>query len=303
MRFRKLEYFIAVAEELHFGKAAARLHIAQPPLSQQIRNLEEDLGAALFERTSQRVSLTEAGAALLPEARALLSHWEKTRQTVHSIATGREGPLSVRFVWAAGTPSFSRGIAEFKRRRPKASLWLEEASTTDAIEAVRVDRADIAFIFYNPSVDISGLAATRYEEQGNMLALPEGHRLASMKAVPLKELRGEGFIMFARNSHPTLYDRIMNSLHAAGITPDIVQVTKITQTTRALVAAGMGIAIVPESTRFDQRDGLVYRPIIGKLPKLDIRIIRKTSRETPLMRRFIEHMLDWKAHESESGDP
>jgi DNA-binding transcriptional LysR family regulator len=291
MRFRKLQYFVTVAEELHFGRAAQRLHISQPPLSQQIKSLEEDLDAILFDRTSQRVTLTKAGEALLPQAKSLLQMWQNTQDQVKAVAKGEEGNLSIGFIWATGTPHFSKSIGEFKQKYSKATLNLESMSTVDALQALSLDKIDLAFVFLNPSVDVSLFKQSHYEHQDNLLALPEHHTLARKSRVSLSDLKEESFVMFARASHPSLYDQTMNSLHAANVQPNIVQIAKVTQTTRTLVAAGVGIAIVPESTKYDQREGLVYRPIEGDLPKLEIYMVWKAERETPLMMRFMEHML------------
>jgi DNA-binding transcriptional LysR family regulator len=294
MNFKKLRYFVVVAEELHFGRAAERLHIAQPPLSQQIRSLEVELGVTLFERSTQRVALTRAGAALLPDARNLLQTWHNSQQKVQSMAKGELGTVSVGFVWAAGTPEFLRGIAAFKARWPGATLQLNEFSTVDALQALSMEQIELAFVLLNPSVDVSIFETEFYERQATVVALPEQHPLASRREVRLQELKDESFIVFARQSHPSLYDQLMNSLHRAGVEPKIVQVARLTQTTRALVAAGIGISLVPESTQHDQREGLVYRPIIGDLPPLDIYIAWKASRETPLMEKFRHHIRVWK---------
>ncbi|MCZ2722640.1 LysR family transcriptional regulator [Marinomonas sp. 15G1-11] len=292
MRFRKLHYFVTVAEELHFGRAAQRLHISQPPLSQQIKSLEDELEATLFDRTSQRVTLTKAGEALLPQAKSLLQMWQNTQEQVKAVSKGEEGNLSVGFIWATGTPHFSKGIGDFKKKYAKATLNLESMSTVDALQGLALDKIDLAFVFLNPSVDVSLFKNCHYEHQDNLLALHEDHPLSNKTEVSLSDLKGESFIMFARSSHPSLYDQIMNSLHAASVQPNIVQIAKVTQTTRTLVAAGVGIAIVPESTQYDQREGLVYRPITDKLPDLEIHMVWKAERETPLMLRFMEHMLE-----------
>ncbi|NLQ17348.1 LysR family transcriptional regulator [Marinomonas sp. M1K-6] len=290
MRFRKLNYFITVAEELHFGRAAARLHIAQPPLSQQIKAIEDELGAVLFERSSQKVSLTPAGEALLPQARALLQNWEKIQEQVRSVANGTAGTMSLGFVWAAGTPHFSKGIAQFKQDNHGVTLNLEEMTTTHALDALRTEKIDLAMIFLNPLIDVTDLEHQDYETQKHLLALPENHPLAQKDSVPLSDLHQLPFISFARQAHPSLYDQIMHHLHVAGVEPNIVQVARLTQTTRTLVAAGVGIALVPESTQFDQREGLTYRPIDGALPELAIHFVWRKNNLTPLMERLIAHL-------------
>ncbi len=292
MRFKKLYYFVTVAEELHFGRAAQRLHISQPPLSQQIKSLEDELEASLFERTSQRVTLTAAGKALLPQAKSLLQMWENTQKQVKAISKGEDGNLSVGFIWATGTPHFSKGIGDFKKKYSQATLNLESMTTVDALQALTLDKIDLAFVFLNPSVDVSRFQNCHYEHQDNLLALHADHPLSSKKVVSLSDLKGESFVMFARSSHPSLYDQMMNHLHDADVQPNIVQISKVTQTTRTLVAAGVGIAIVPESTKYDQREGLTYRPILGSLPNLEIHMVWKAERETALMTRFMEHMLE-----------
>lgn len=299
MRFRKLSYFVAVAEEQHFGRAAERLHIAQPPLSQQIRSLEESMGVTLFERSSQKVRLTRAGEAFLPQARALLQQWQRIQEEVRAVGRGEQGALSIGFVWAAGTPHFSDSLADFKRRFPKTSLNLEEMNTTDALEALRQDRLDMAFIIVSPGLDIRSYQSRYYETQKNVLALPATHPLCELATVPLSALNQEPFIVFSRPSHPALYDQLMSCLFQAGVQPDIVQVARLTQTTRTLVAAGVGVSIVPESTCFDERHGLTYRPLEGELPDLELHMVWKAERSSPLLEQLVEHMLPASLRERE----
>ncbi|KZN13781.1 LysR substrate-binding domain-containing protein [Marinomonas sp. TW1] len=290
MRFRKLQYFVTVAEELHFGRAAARLHIAQPPLSQQIKSIEDELGATLFERSSQKVQLTPAGEVFLPKARALLQSWQQLQDDIKLVANGSAGSLSLGFVWAAGTPHFSKGIAQFKRDNPSVTLNLEEMTTTQALDALRTEKIDIAMVFVNPLMDISDLEHQGYDTQTHLLALPDDHPLTQKEKVPLSDLHQLPFIAFVRQAHPSLYDQLMHHLHQAGVEPNIVQVAKLTQTTRTLVAAGVGVALVPESTQFDQREGLTYRAIEGTLPVLDIHFVWRKKGQTPLMTRFMHHL-------------
>ena len=292
MRFRKLHYFVTVAEELHFGRAAARLHIAQPPLSQQIKAIEDEMGAKLFERSSQKVSLTPAGAAFLPQARAMIENWEKIQESVRGVATGKAGNLSLGFVWAAGTPHFSAGIASFKQNNPEITLNLEEMTTSQALDALHAEKLDIAMVLYNPLMDTADLEHQHYESQQHILALPEHHPLAELAVVPLIKLHQLPFISFARQAHPSLYDQIMHHLHSAGVEPNIVQVARLTQTTRTLVAAGVGIALVPDSTQFDQREGLTFRPIEGQLPELAIHFMWRKNSQSPLMSRLIDHLQE-----------
>jgi DNA-binding transcriptional LysR family regulator len=290
MRFRKLNYFITVAEELHFGRAAARLHISQPPLSQQIKVIEEEIGAQLFERNSQKVSLTPAGEIFLPQARALLQNWERIQEQVRSVANGTAGNLSLGFVWAAGTPHFSKGIAQFKQDNAEVTLSLEEMTTTQALDALRSEKVDLVMVFLNPLMNVTDLEHQHYETQQHLIALPEDHPLAQKEVVPLSDLHQLPFISFMRQSHPSLYDQIMHHLHDAGVEPNIVQIARFTQTTRTLVAAGVGIALVPESTQFDHREGLTYRPIDGVLPTLDIHFVWRKNNIAPLIERLISHL-------------
>ncbi|GAB3487769.1 LysR family transcriptional regulator [Marinomonas epiphytica] len=292
MRFRKLHYFVTVAEELHFGRAAARLHIAQPPLSQQIKAIEEEIGAQLFERSSQKVLLTPAGEAFLPQARAMLDSWDKVQEQVRAVANGNAGNLSLGFVWAAGTPRFSAGLAQFKKDYPDITLNLEEMTTQQALNALRAERIDMAMILLNPIMDITDLEHEHYETQQHILALPDTHPLAKLSKVPLKALHQLPFISFARQAHPALYDQIMHHLHQAGVELNIVQVARLTQTARTLVAAGVGVSLVPDSTAFDKREGLTFREVNGKLPELAIHFVWRKGTQTAAMSRLVSHLRE-----------
>lgn len=292
MRLRQLEYFIAVAEELHFGRAAKRVHIEQPPLSRQIRALEETLGAPLFIRAKRQVTLTEEGAFFLGEARAILERMRLAEATVRGMAGGEEGVLRIGFVTPVLHTPFSGAIREFGAAAPGVRLSLKHESTTEQIERLRSGRLHLGFL--RPYAhDLSGLATLPFWREPYVLVMPAGRPLATLAEVPLEKLAGEPLIMFPRSVNPSLHDAVMAAFHKVGVSPDIVQEVMESQATITLVAAGLGLALMPMSVRREERAGLAYRPVRGDLPPVEITIAWLAGRKTPMMRRFLDFLQSY----------
>lgn len=292
MRMKQLEYFIAVAEELHFGRAAKRVHIEQPPLSRQIRALEEALGAPLFLRDKRRVALTEEGAYFLAEARAILERMRLAEATVRAMAMGEEGILRIGFVTPVLHTPFSGAIREFGADAPGVRLSLKHESTTEQIERLRSGRLHMGFL--RPYAhDLSGLSTRPFWREPYVLVMPAGHPLAQLAEVPLKKLAGEPLIMFPRFVNQSLHDAIMAVFHGAGVSPNIVQEVMESQATITLVAAGLGLALMPMSVRREERAGLAYRPVTDGLPPVEITIAWLKGRKTPMMRRFLDFLQSY----------
>lgn len=272
MELRQLRYFIALAEELHFGRAAERVHIAQPPLSLAIRSLEEEVGARLFERSSRAVRLTPAGAALLTEVRQTLSRLNAAADAARRIHLGEAGGVAVGFMNPVMDAVLCRALAEFRRRRPGVSLRLRELPTPMQLEELRAGRLDIAFIRTTGAgaQDLRGLAKLPVCRENYVLALPRGHVLAKLRRVPLALAGEHPLILFPRAGMPHLYDAMLQAFRDSGVEPLIAQEMQGKHASLALVAAGLGLCLVPASARDWKRRDVVLRPVDGPLPTVEM---------------------------------
>jgi DNA-binding transcriptional LysR family regulator len=290
MDLRHLRYFVAVAEEGHITRAAERLGMQQPPLSQRIRALETELGVQLLRREPRGVALTEPGRALLADARAILAHVDHAVVTTRRTARGEQGRIAVGFTSSAPFhPFVPRVIRAFRDAFPLVSLTLDESGTTDLVEALRHDTIDAAFVRTAVS-NTEGLFVTRLLEEAMLVALPRGHALARVKRpVPLKTLATETFVVYRRPSGPGLYDAIFAACHAAGFSPRVGQEAPRIVSTLNLVAAGLGISLVPESLQRMHRDGVVYRRLHGTVqPRAPLLLATRRGDPSATVRRFVE---------------
>lgn len=280
MELRHLRYFVAVAEELHFGRAAAKLHIAQPPLSQQIKVLEQELGASLFHRTRRHVELTDAGRVFLDEARATLAQAKRAEETIRAVAEGRRGRLSIGFVMSAAYTVLPAAVRAFRDTHPGVDITLVDLSPAAMIEALERRTLDLGLL--RPPVDHPGLASEVILHEPLVLALPATHRFASRAAVAMKDLRTEPLILFPRRHGPGLYDAVAKLAAAAGFTPAPAHEPNDMQSMLAHVACGLGIAVVPGSLAgFHERD-IAYRRIRGSRACLELAAAWPARRESAL---------------------
>lgn len=271
MELRHLRYFVAVAEEQHVTRAAERLGIQQPPLSQQIRALETELDVQLFRRKPRGMELTDAGQALLDEARVILDQVEHALAITARTARGEQGRLVVGFTSSAPFHPFVPGIIRsFREAYPRVSLVLEEAGTAKLVAALSENRIDAAFI-RSPVADAVGLAVYPVLEEDMVAALPLGHVLAddsrSDRPLALSELAGEAFILYRRHAGPGLYDAILAACHRAGFSPTIAQEAPRVLSTLNLVAAGLGVTLVPASLARLAMEGIAFRRLKNR-PRL-----------------------------------
>jgi DNA-binding transcriptional LysR family regulator len=290
MELRHLRYFIAVAEEGHITRAAERLGMQQPPLSQQIRGLERELGVQLFRRKPRGVEMTDAGRALLEDARAILAHIEHALATTRRTARGEQGRIAVGFTSSAPFhPFVPRVIRAFRETFPLIDLTLEEGGTTELIEDLRHERLDAAFI-RTPIADPMGITINPLLEEAMLVALPSAHPLvAGDAALALSALAAETFIIYRRRSGPGLYDAIFAACHSAGFSPLIGQEAPRIVSTLNLVAAGLGIAIVPASLQRMQMDGVVYRRLGGAAqPRAPLLLATRRLDTGAAIRRFLD---------------
>jgi DNA-binding transcriptional LysR family regulator len=286
MELRHLRYFIAVAEELHFGRAAERLHIAQPPLSQQIRQLEAELGFQLFHRTKRNVTLTDAGRIFLAESQRLFQQLEQAVQMGRKTSRGELGQLVVGFVSSAAYSILPIVLHQFRSRYPLVDLALHELTTDQQLQWLREGRIDVGFL--RPPVADESICITTVLQEPLVVALPAGHTLAGQAQVALRSIANESFILFPRSLAPGLYDQIISLCQQAGFSPRVVQEAIQMQTIISLVAAEMGIAIVPISLHNLQRTGVVYRVLQEPTPKATIAVVWKHSDASASVQRFLE---------------
>lgn len=281
MNLRHLRYFVALAEELHFGRAAERVFVVQPALSQQIARLEKELGVGLVTRTKRRVALTDAGQVLLKEARRILSDVERATDMVQAAGRGETGRLSLGFVGSAADDFLPRFLQKFRERYPEVVVVLEEGTTAQQVEGLRTGRLSAGLV--RPPLMVSGLASQVVLQEALVVALPEGHPLTQSATVPLEVLRDEEFIFFPRHLGPGLYDEVLLACAQAEFAPQIVMETARMQTIVGLVAAGMGVSLVPASVENLGRKGVVYRPIEAYAPRVELALAWHQDTARPLL--------------------
>ncbi len=263
MELRHIRYFVAVAEEAHITRAAEKLGIQQPPLSQQIRALETELDVQLFRRLPRGVALTDAGETFLEDARQILKHVEHATAATQRTARGEQGHIVVGFTSSAPFHAlFPKVFRSFRSATPLVSMRLEERGTGGLVDGLRNETIDVAFI-RSPVADTMGLAVHPLVEEPMVVALPLEHELAEGEdqSINLAVLAGEPFILYRRSVGPGLYDGIITACSHAGFTPEIAQEAPRITSTLNLVAAGLGVSIVPASLRRLQVEGITYRPL------------------------------------------
>ncbi|WP_218602188.1 LysR family transcriptional regulator [Pseudonocardia abyssalis] len=282
MRFRRLLYFVTVADELSFTRAAERLHMAQPPLSQQIALLEKDLGAELFDRSRRAVRLTAAGEALLPEARRLLADLDDTARLVRRVAAGSVGRLTVGFVPSAINGALSDLLRDFRAGHPDVELTLRERDPDALLRAVRDRSLDLA-VLYLPDAE-PDLAHRWLGSEELVLALPEHHPAAARSRVALTDVADEPFVLPEQHDVPGLLAAVDAAFADAGVTPRVAQRgVWLMQTVLGLVAAGIGLAVVPSSVAALGRVGVVLRPLDGPTHRVDLAAVwRPDDTSAPL---------------------
>ena len=288
MELRHLRYFVAVAEELHFGRAAERLNIAQPPLSRQIRDLERELGTSLFERGPRGATLTPAGRAFLPEARLTLAQAERAQRTAQRAARGETGRLRVGFVDAATNSGILPDVLGFFRMHlPSIGLSLFEMDPLQQAEALRDGRIDIGILQSPPPDADRWLRVESVHVEPLVAALPQGHRLTNRARLSLADFSEEPFILFPRHVAPTLYDDIMARCRGARFSPRVVQEATGWHTVVSLVSAGVGLAFVPRSLSQSRHPGVTYRPVRDLRTDMGLWAIWKRGETSPVRQRFV----------------
>ena len=283
----QLRYFIAVAERLHFGRAAAALHISQPPLSRAIRAMEESLGITLFARTRRRVELTAEGARLLDEARRTLAQLERTVTELRGMASGAQGRLRIGFVSLADFGVLPGLLKGFKAGHPGVRLALREMLSPEQAAALAAGELDFGLLL--PPVPGDGaLEHLVVQRERFVAALPAQHRLAKPRGrIPMSALAGESFVMLPREIAPGLYDIVAGLAARAGVSFNVAQEAIQMQTVVSLVSSGLGAAIVPASLAMLGRRGVVYRPLADRHPALELWLVWRAGALSGAGREFL----------------
>jgi DNA-binding transcriptional LysR family regulator len=280
MELRHLRYYVAVAEELHFGRAAERLHMAQPPLSQQIKQLEQDLGATLLERSTRKVELTAAGQAFLERARGLLAELDSAVEETRTIAAGLGGRIAIGFTGSATyelLPALARVLHE---ETPDLRLELKgELLTPVQVEALLDHSIDIGFL--RPPVRNAALEVRVLRREPLIAVLPESHRLATGTSVRLADLRDEPFITYPAQHKSVVYDAVLDACESAGYLPAHRIEVSETSTLVSFVAAGLGVALVPASVRHLSVTGATYRPLAPTTQEVALAIAARKGDTSP----------------------
>lgn len=284
MELRHLRYFVAVAEEAHFGRAAKRLQIAQPPLSRQIQALEDEIGVFLFDRSRKRVELTAAGASLLESARRLFAQVDVAIRDAKRASAGESGRITIGYPSTLAYSGLPELLRTFRTQKPGVEISLRELPPQEQMNLLRDGQLDIGFV--RAPVEDGSLVSERVRREPLVVALPSDHRLTSRKRIALKDLATENFVCFPRARGPGFFDQLMGIFQGAGFTPRIVQETPLLDLV-SFVAAGFGVAVVPASIRNLRRAGVAYRPIVGS-PTTDLLLVWKEERHDPLVSAFVE---------------
>jgi DNA-binding transcriptional LysR family regulator len=281
---RRLRYFLAVAEELHFGRAAERLHIAQPALSRQIASLEAGIGALLFDRTRSNIHLTAAGEALLPRARDILARVADAARVARRASEGTIGIIQVGFVGSA-TFSILPGVFNaYRAHHPDVELVLHAMNTAE-LRAALIDRSiDIAFA--RPGIQDPEIVSEVVQREALVVALSENDPLAEQNYIGLADLALRPFILYPRHPRPSFADTILDMCRKEGFTPVVAQETLEIQTALSLVSVGAGVSIVPESTSNAQLYGVAYRPLLGETLQTQLSLAYRRDNRSPVLNGF-----------------
>ncbi|MGF6918461.1 LysR family transcriptional regulator [Paraburkholderia sp. 40] len=288
MEFRYLKYFVVVAEERHFTRAAERLGMAQPPLSQQIRKLEREIGAQLFRRLTRGVELTDAGRVLYEDARRILDQVEQAISRVQSAARGQTGHIRVGFASSVVFhPVIPEIVRAYRELHPDVRLSPSESNVAALIDDLLAERIDLAII-RQTSQDSERVKIEALFDEEMLLVLPPQHRLTASASISLRSIAEETLIMFPREIAPVLYDEVISACQRAGFSPLLGQESTQVASAVSMVAAGFGVSIVPHSIRQLLATGVTYRAIQGAQPKAQIVIAYRSTEFSKVVRDFLE---------------
>ncbi|MFD1210567.1 LysR family transcriptional regulator [Arthrobacter sp. GCM10027362] len=283
MEIRQLRYFLVVADELHFARAAERLHITQPPLTVAIQRLERELGVQLFDRTTRRVSLTAAGQTFRDRVQRAVADLDDAARDVAEVAAGRSGKLSIGFVSSASYTTIPEAIRAFREQRPRVSLVLRPLTSGEQIEQLLDGELDLGLI-RDPSY-VPGLRTELLSTEDLVAVLPDAHPLARAAEVRPEMLEGEPMVLFPYRLMPGFVSRVLGLFDPLQTPPHVVQQAIHQETVLGLVAAGLGISVLPESVRRFQMPGVTTRPLSNR-PQTEMHVARNFG-DSPAAEDFI----------------
>jgi DNA-binding transcriptional LysR family regulator len=301
MELRQLKYFITVAEELHFGRAAESLHLSQPALSKQIQALEDSLEIQLFERTKHWVRLTIAGQKFLETAHRILHEVEEGIQITRQVADGEIGRLRIGFTESTLFCLAPDIVKTYREQYPQIELILTNRGTEAQVEALRTHQIDVGFVYLpirEPSLSIHPLFEEVY-----IIALPTLHRLARQRRIALQSLANEPLIFYPRSLAPVLYANFIKCCEQAGFLPNIVQEAELAQTRLGLVAADVGITFVLSNAQSLSAKGVVYRPLMEDSLMLKLALAWRQNESSPVVYEFLKMLKTIKFANGGVVDP
>jgi DNA-binding transcriptional LysR family regulator len=289
MELRHLRYFIAVADELSFSRAAERLQMAQPPLSQQIQSLETELGVRLFDRKSRPLQITQAGQVFLAEARMTIENLAQAVTTTQLVHQGELGYLKVGFTSSMANGILPKIMSTFQQQYPNVKLILCEKNCNVQIQGLRDRDTDIAFVYQDyKSAQAGDLEVISLSQETLVVALPEKHQLANKSEVSITDLANEEFVMPLSHVAFSLAEQIEYLFAQAELKPKVSQQALFMVTILGLVAAGMGISILPASVQNLQRREVVYRPIREKTTTNQLIAVWRQDDSSPILQQFLD---------------
>ena len=299
MDLRQLRYFVAVAEELHFGHAAQRLRVAQPALSRQIQTLEKDLEVQLLFRNRRRVQITPAGRVFLDRARLILARADEAVLAAQRAGGGVSGSLNLGFVGSATYDVLPGVLRDFLQSAPDVELSLLEMTVHAQIEALSEKRIDIGLLRLPPKTE--GLVFRTIAREPLYVALPSSHRLAALQSVRVSALAGEAFVLYPDHPRPSWTEFVIGLCQQAGFHPIVVQRTVEIQTTLSLVAAGIGVSIVPKCIGNLQRKDVLFRRLAGVRAKTELLVAYREHDPSPVVQTFLKVL--WRRVRAQKNTP
>ncbi|MDF5724087.1 MAG: LysR family transcriptional regulator [Rhizonema sp. PD37] len=287
MEFRQLQYFLMVAEELNFSRAAKRLNMAQPPLTRQIRQLEQELGVELFYRTKRQVELTNAGKLFFEESRQIIEQVGQSIRVAQRASRGEIGRLVVGFEGSSAYDIVPTSLKTYRDRYPGVELVVLVMTSGEQVQALHAGQLEAGFIVPPLKGKDKELVVEAVLQEPLVLALPETHPLTSQTKVPLKALSNEPFVMAQRDSGCGLYDQVLALCLQAGFSPKVTQEVNEMQVMLGFVAAGLGVAILSASVKHFQRPGVVYRELHPSSPEVALAIVWQRDNLSPVLHAFL----------------
>jgi DNA-binding transcriptional LysR family regulator len=292
MELRHLRYFLAVAEELNFRRAAEKLGMAQPPLSSQVHDLENEMGVLLFRRVSKGAELTEAGLAFLSAVPAIFDKLEHAVKLARKGGRGKVGQLRIGYTGSASfNPIVPKSLLAFRRSYPDVELTLEESNSPQLLDLLNRQRLDAVFIRPGKEPPL-GFAVMALAEEPMMVVVPSSHRLAKSYAVELTELKGEPLVLFSRTLGPGLYDSVMDACRLAGFEPTVSQIAPQVTSIANMVAVELGISLVPAQVANNIVPGVVFLPIKGNAPVARLALATRLDDRSIVTKNFQRYVRD-----------